>query len=68
MDIRVGTGTVICQLVSPDGNVVTLGSFWLDAGYGTWGSPGPVGHGQFTGARLVSADGTILATARFPLS
>jgi hypothetical protein len=68
VDIRSETGTVLCQLVSRGGNVVTLGSFWLDAGYGTWGSLSPVSHGQFTGARLVSADGAILATARFPLS
>lgn len=68
VDLRSRTGIVICQLVSPGGNVVTLGSFWLDAGYGTWASPGPLSHGQFTGARLVSTDGIILATARFPLS
>jgi hypothetical protein len=68
VDIGSRTGTVICQLVSRGGSVLTLGSFWLDAGYGAWGSPGPVSHGQFTGARLVSADGTILATARFPVS
>jgi hypothetical protein len=68
VNLRSRTGTVICQLVSRGGSVVTLGSFWLDAGYGTWGSPGPVGYGQFTGARLVSTDGVILATARFPLS
>ena len=61
-----GTGTVTCQLVSRDGHVITLGSFWLDAGYGTWGSPGPVSDGQFTSARLVSTDGTVLATASFP--
>jgi hypothetical protein len=68
VDLRSRTGTVICQLVSRGGAVVTLGSFRLDAGYGTWASSGPVGHGQFTGARLVSADGIILASARFPLS
>jgi hypothetical protein len=45
---------------------MTLGSFWLDAGYGTWGSPGPVSRGQFTGARLLSTDGTVLATASLP--
>jgi hypothetical protein len=50
--------------VSRDGRVTTIGSFWLDAGYGTWASPGPVSHGQFTNARVVSADGTVLATAR----
>jgi hypothetical protein len=66
VDLRSRTGTVICQLVSRGGSVVTLGSFGLDAGYGTWASPGPVSHGQFTGARLVSTGGIILATARFP--
>jgi hypothetical protein len=65
VDLRSGTRAVICQLVSRDGNVTALGSFWLNAGYGTWESPGPVGHGQFGGARLVSADGTILAAGSF---
>jgi hypothetical protein len=45
---------------------VTLGSFWLDGGYGAWGSPVPAGDGQFTSARLVAADGTVLATASLP--
>jgi hypothetical protein len=67
VDIRSGTGTVICQLVSRNGNVITLGSFWLNAGYGAWGSPDLVSHGQLTGARLVSQNGAILATASFPL-
>jgi len=66
VNLQSGTGTVVCQLVSSDGHITTLGSFWLDAGYGAWASPGPVSHGQFTGARLVSADGTVLATASFP--
>jgi hypothetical protein len=66
VSLRSGTGTVTCQLVSRDGHVVTLGSFWLDGGYGAWGSPGPVSDGQFTSARLVSTDGTVLATASFP--
>jgi hypothetical protein len=61
-----GTGTVICQLVSQGGNVVTLGSFSLDTGYGAWGSSDLGSHGQFTGARLVSQKGAILATASFP--
>jgi hypothetical protein len=67
VDTHSGTGTVICQLVSPGGNVVTLGSFWLHAGYGAWGSSDLVSHGQFTGVRLVSPEGAILATASFPL-
>jgi hypothetical protein len=67
VDFPSGTGTVICELVSQGGNVVTLGSFSLDTGYGAWGSPDLVSHGQFTGARLVSQQGAILATASFPL-
>jgi hypothetical protein len=66
VNVDSGTGTVTCQLVGRDGHVTTLGSFWLDAGYGTWGSPGPVSRGQFASARLVSADGTVLATAQLP--
>jgi anti-sigma-K factor RskA len=63
-----GTGAVTCQLVSRDGHVTTLGSFWLDGGYGAWASPGPVSDGQFTSARLVAPDGTVLATASLPRS
>jgi len=67
VNVRSGTGTVTCQLVTQGGQVTTLGSFWLDAGYGAWASPGPLSHGQFTSARLVAADGTVLATASLPL-
>jgi hypothetical protein len=66
VNVDSGNGTVICQLASRDGHVMTLGSFGLDAGYGAWGSPGPVSRGQFSGARLVSSDGTVLATAQLP--
>jgi hypothetical protein len=66
VNLRSGTGSVTCQLVRPDGHVMTLGSFWLDAGYGTWASPGSVGHAQFTSVRLVRTDGTVLATASLP--
>jgi methionine-rich copper-binding protein CopC len=63
VNLHSGTGSVTCQLVSPDGHVMTLGSFWLDAGYGTWASPDPVSYAQFTSVRLVRTDGTVLATA-----
>jgi hypothetical protein len=65
VNLHSGTGSVTCQLVRPDGHVMTLGAFWLDAGYGTWASPGPVSHAQFTSVRLVRTDGTVLATASF---
>jgi hypothetical protein len=60
-----GTGTVICELVGRDGRVVPLGRFQLNGGYGSWVSSPPLERGPFTGARLVSADGTVLATASF---
>jgi len=60
-----GTGTVTCELVGRDGRVDLLGKFRLNGGYGSWGSPPPLERGPFTGARLVSTDGTVLATASF---
>ena len=59
------SGTVICQLVSTNGNVTTVGSFRLVGGYGSWGGPAE-GGGTIASARLVSPSGTVLATARFP--
>jgi hypothetical protein len=58
-------GTVTCQLVSADGKVTNLGSFRLSGGYGAWGGPDPGYVGNLSGARLVSANGTVLATATF---
>jgi hypothetical protein len=37
-------------------------------GYSAWGSRSTVGDGQFTSARLVAVDGTVLATASLPRS
>lgn len=58
-------GPVTCQLVGKDGRVTNVGTFRMDDGYGAWGSPDPVDNGPLTGARLVSANGTVLATASF---
>ena len=65
MDTGAGNGTVICQLEASDGRIVTVGSFHLDGGYGSWGSPDPIEAGSVTGARLTSLNGTVLATASF---
>ena len=67
MSVNIGSrsGTVICQVESPDGHVTTVGSFRLTGGYGYWGSPDPVTDGQLTGARLVTTTGKVLATATF---
>ena len=66
VDLRTGSELVTCQLESADGRVTTIGSFRLTDGYGSWGSPGWVGHEPPVGARLLAPDGTVLATASFP--
>lgn len=66
VDLDSGNGTVTCQLISTDGRVTTVGSFRLADGYGSWGSPSWVGDGSPSGARLVAANGAVLASASFP--
>lgn len=63
--LETAAGPVTCQLVGKDGRVTTVGTFQMVGGYGAWGSPDPVDNGPITGARLVSANGTVLATASF---
>jgi hypothetical protein len=67
MDVDLGSGhdSVTCQVVGADGRASTLGSFRLDDGYGVWGSPAPGNAGLPAAARLLSANGTVLATAIF---
>jgi hypothetical protein len=64
-DIESGQQAVTCQVIGTNGQVTTIGSFQLADGYGAWGSPDPENVGTLTGARLVSATGTVLATATF---
>lgn len=66
VDVDSGNETVICQLIGSDGRVTNVGSFRLNGGYGSWGSPSWVGDGAPVGARLVKPDGTVLASATFP--
>jgi len=65
VDLGSGNGAVTCQVVGADGQVTTIGSFRLADGFGAWGSPNPGELGQLTGARLISANGTVLATGTF---
>lgn len=65
VDMGPSDGTVTCQVVGTDGRVTTIGSFQLADGYGAWGSPDPGYLGALRGARLVAANGTVLATATF---
>jgi hypothetical protein len=59
-----GEGTVTCQLVSTDGKATTVGWFRLADGHGAWGSAGSWGT-TVHGARLLAANGTVLAKATF---
>jgi Putative zinc-finger len=65
VDMPSGDGTVLCQVVSRDGQVTTVGSFRLADGHGYWGSPATGAPGQLTSARLVTINGTVLASASF---
>jgi hypothetical protein len=65
VDLGSGDEAVTCQVVGKNGQVSKIGSFQLADGYGSWGSPNPGNVGPLSGARIVSANGTVLATAAF---
>jgi hypothetical protein len=65
VDTGPGNSTLICQLHERDGQIITVGSFQLASGYGSWGSPEPDQAADITSVRLKSLDGTIVATATF---
>lgn len=60
-----GQGPVRCLLVHADGSAVPAGSFPLKDGYGYWGTPVAADPATVTGARLMSPDGTVVATAHW---
>jgi hypothetical protein len=57
--------TVVCQLETRSGHLITIGSFQLDGGSGAWGSPDPIAASDVTGARITTMSGKVLATASF---
>lgn len=67
MSVDMGSGNepVTCQVIGADGQTTTIGTFQLADGYGSWGSPAPGNLTGATGARLVSTNGTVLASATF---
>ena len=67
MDVNLGSGndSVTCQVVGEDGRASTIGTFRLEDGYGAWGSPDTGNVGVPAAARLLAANGTVLATATF---
>lgn len=59
-------GDVTCRLERTDGTSIRVGEFSLDdGGRGHWGAPAPVDADTVSGARLLAADGSLLATAHF---
>ncbi|MEU0004910.1 hypothetical protein ABZ079_11570 [Streptomyces sp. NPDC006314] len=57
------SGTVTCLLERTDGTTVRVGDFPLRDGHGDWGVAVPVDLTRFSGARLTSPEGAVLATA-----
>ncbi|GGO81373.1 zf-HC2 domain-containing protein [Wenjunlia tyrosinilytica] len=60
------SGKVTCQLIHHDGSTVNAGSFTMKDGYGYWAAPSHSNPSDLSGARLLAADGSVLATAHFP--
>jgi hypothetical protein len=65
VDMPSGDGVITCELEGPNGHYTAVGKFRLTHGYGAWGSPAPRSDGKITGARLLSSNGTVIATATF---
>jgi hypothetical protein len=57
------TGKVTCELTLVGGAVQRIGVFELSNGYGSWAAPLHSPAGQVLAARLVAADGSVLASA-----
>lgn len=60
------SGTVRCEITLAGGTIKTVGEFTLSNGYGAWGAPLTSSAADVRSARLVAADGTVVASAQFP--
>ena len=60
------SGKVTCEVTLAGGRTETVGVFTLSEGYGAWGAPLTSPAGDVRSARLVAADGTVVASAQFP--
>jgi hypothetical protein len=67
MDIDAGmlSGTVWCQVTLANGHTETVGQFTISNGYGSWVAPIKGSARQVRSARVVNANGTVLAQATF---
>lgn len=56
-------GTLRCEVVQDDGSPLMLGRFWLSDGKGAWAESVNVPAGRLVEARVMSAQGKVLAVA-----
>jgi hypothetical protein len=67
VDAGAWSSEVTCEVTLASGKVVTIGVFKLSNGYGAWGAPLPAAAHEVRSARLVSPDGSVLASAQLTL-
>lgn len=67
MDVDSGkiSGTVWCEVTLTNGHRETVGTFTISHGYGSWVAPLTTLASHVRSARIVNADGTVLARATF---
>ena len=59
-----GSAEVTCEVTTSGGHTLRVGSFWLSpGGYGAWGAVLAVPGARVRSARVVAADGTVVASA-----
>jgi hypothetical protein len=56
-------GHVTCEVITDQGVTRRVGTFTVKAGYGAWGAPLPIPTADVASARVVSSNGTVIATA-----
>jgi uncharacterized membrane protein len=61
-------GTVACRIQMSDGSTSATGTFVVHNGVGEFARPVSADIGRFRQATLVTANGSVLATASFPTS
>lgn len=57
------TGLVTCRVTTVRGTTMTVGSFWVQAGAGSWAARLPVAPDQVRTAWIAGADGRVIASA-----
>lgn len=67
IDGRAWSGTVTCDVTLAGGTIERIGVFKLSGGYGAWGAPLTAPAGNVRSAQLITPNGTVLASAQFPV-